>query len=73
MPVPGTTIPDPSPLEQVTLQAPPAASSTDTCVVEPSREARKRSRKPGIVQAVEEFRGALGLGGGHHIARAAPP
>ena len=44
--MPGTTIPEPSPLEHVTPQAQPSASSTEMCVVEPSREARKRSWKP---------------------------
>src|SRR3954470_6702115 len=43
-PVPGTTIPDPSPLVVVTLQAQPSASSTDTWVVEPSRELMNDSR-----------------------------
>ena len=38
MPVPGTTIPEPSPLVVVTAHAQPSASSTETWVVEPSRE-----------------------------------
>ena len=37
MPVPGTTTPEPSPFELVTAHAQPSASSTDTCVVDPSR------------------------------------
>src|SRR5205823_1233082 len=36
-PVPGTTTPEPSPFEQVTAHAQPSASSTETCVVDPSR------------------------------------
>jgi hypothetical protein len=35
MPVPGTVTPEPVPLEQVTEQAQPSASSTEVCVVEP--------------------------------------
>ena len=65
MPVPGTTIPEPSPLVVVTAHAQPSASSTETCVVEPSRELMKESRKPGRAQMVEELRRALGLRGLH--------
>ena len=41
-------MPEPSPFEQVTAQAQPSTSSTEMCVVEPSREAKNRSAKPGI-------------------------
>ena len=44
MPVPGTTSPQPSPLVQVTAQARPSASTTEMCVVDPRREARKPRR-----------------------------
>ena len=37
------------------------ASSTEMWVVEPSREARKRSRKPVLAEALDELRRALGL------------
>ena len=49
MPVPGTTIPEPSPFVHVTAQARPAPSITEMCVVDPSRdpsEPRKSSAKP---------------------------
>ena len=46
IPVPGTTIPDPSPLEQVTAQARPWPSITDTWVVAPGPRAAKRSANP---------------------------
>ena len=45
-PVPGTTIPDPVPFEQVTLAQPPSASTAEMWVVDPSRSARKASAKP---------------------------
>ena len=47
MPVPGTTMPEPSPLVHVTEHARPAASSTEMCVVEPIREPSRRRAKPG--------------------------
>ena len=47
IPVPGTTIPEPSPFVHVTEHAQPSPSSTEMWVVEPSREAMKRSRNPG--------------------------
>ena len=47
MPVPGTTIPEPSPLVVVTAHAQPSASMIEMWVVEPSREPMKVSRKPG--------------------------
>ena len=37
--MPGTVIPDPVPIEQVTEQAQPSPSSTEMWVVEPSRSA----------------------------------
>src|SRR3954452_14885737 len=43
MPVPGTTMPAPSPFVHVTAHARPSASITEMCVVEPRRDARKRS------------------------------
>src|SRR3954471_6115915 len=46
-PVPGPTTPDPSPLVVVTAHAQPSASSTLTCVVEPSRDVMNVSRNPG--------------------------
>ena len=46
MPVPGTMIALPSPVEHVTLQAFPRSSRTEMCVVEPMRDARKRSTNP---------------------------
>ena len=36
--MPGTTTPEQEPFEQVTLAQPPSASSTEMCVVLPSRE-----------------------------------
>ena len=57
MPVPGTISPQPSPFVHVTEQAQPASSSTEMCVVAPSRLARNASwnprsaspsRKPGV-------------------------
>ena len=45
--MPGTTMPEPSPLVHVTAQARPSPSSTEMCVVEPSCEAMNSSRKPG--------------------------
>ena len=47
MPVPGTTTPEPSPFVHVTEQAHPSVSITEMWVVDPSRPAMKRSRKPG--------------------------
>src|SRR5436190_110747 len=47
MPVPGTTIPEPVPFEQVTLAALPSRSSTETCVVEPRRSAGPSAPAPG--------------------------
>src|SRR3954468_10726561 len=47
MPVPGTTTPEPSPFVQVTEQARPSPSRTEMWVVEPRREASRRSPKPG--------------------------
>ena len=46
-PVPGTITPAPSPFVHVTLHARPSPSMTEMWVVEPSRDARKRSAKPG--------------------------
>ena len=58
--MPGTTTPEPEPLEQVTVAHAPSASITAICVVLPSRErtsiatlssaslARKRSRYPSV-------------------------
>src|SRR5436190_782981 len=46
IPVPGTITPEPSPLVHVTEAARPSASSTETCVLAPSRLPRKRSPKP---------------------------
>ena len=46
-PVPGTSTPEPSPLEVVAEAAQPSASSTETCVVEPTRLDRNRPAKPG--------------------------
>ena len=46
-PVPGTTIPEPSPLVHVTAHAQPASSITEMCVVEPSRLLMNDSRNPG--------------------------
>jgi hypothetical protein len=50
MPVPGTTWAEPSPLLHVTAQARPSPSRTEMCVVEPSREASRRSAKPGSIR-----------------------
>ena len=47
MPVPGTTRPEPSPFVHVTEHARPSPSRTEMCVVEPRREASRRSAKPG--------------------------
>ncbi len=63
--MPGTTTPEPSPFVHVALQASPSASITEMWVVEPSRDERKRSRKPSLVEALEELGGALGLRGVH--------
>ena len=65
MPVPGTTSPEPSPLVVVTAHAQPSASSTETCVVEPSREAMNVSQEARLPQPFEEVRRALGLRGLH--------
>ena len=40
-------MPEPSPFVHVTDAARPSPSTTEMCVVPPSREDRKRSRKPG--------------------------
>jgi hypothetical protein len=53
-PVPGTTTPEPSPFVQVTEHAQPSPSSTEMCVVDPSRLAMKRSRNPGSARPVRK-------------------
>ena len=51
MPVPGTTMPEPSPFVHVTEHAQPSPSSTEMCVVEPSRLAMKRVEEAGLGEA----------------------
>ncbi len=68
-PVPGTSTPEPEPLEQVTLAQLPSASRTEMWVVEPSRSAAARSsrigsRKPDLHPLLVE-----GLGEGEVAAR----
>ena len=72
MPVPGTTMPEPSPLVHVTAHAQPASSITEMCVVEPSRLAMKRLEEAGLGEPVEERRRALGLRALHR-PRERPP
>ena len=66
--MPGTTWPDPSPLEHVTAQAQPSASSTEMCVVEPSRLARNVLGKSGSGKPGHELRGALVLRPAHDVS-----
>ena len=62
MPVPGTTRPEPSPFVHVTEHARPSPSRTEMCVVEPRREASRRSAKPGLDEALDERGRAQRLG-----------
>ncbi len=55
-PVPGTTSPEPSPLVHVTAHAQPASSSTEMCVVEPSRLAMNALQEAGLGEPLEERR-----------------
>ena len=68
--MPGTTMPEPSPFVHVTEQAQPSASSTEMCVVEPSRRGHEALEEAGLGEAREELRRALGLGALHRAARA---
>ena len=61
MPVPGTTMPEPSPFVQVTEHARPAASTTEMCVVEPIREREQPRAEAGLAEALDELRRARGL------------
>ena len=64
IPVPGTTMPDPSPFVQVTEQARPAPSMTEMCVVEPMREPsepRNELREALLGESLEELGRALVL------------
>ena len=47
MPVPGTTMPEPSPFVHVTEHARPSPSMTEMCVVEPIRDASSRAPNAG--------------------------
>ena len=61
MPVPGTTMPEPSPFVHVTEQARPSASMTVRCVVEPIREPSSRAREAGLAEPLDELRRARRL------------